>query len=59
MFRVEDREGHIVFETTEPKAWDGALPEGGWAEAGSAFAWSVVVQGVDGPAYFSDEVIVE
>lgn len=59
VFRVEDREGHIVFETTEPKAWDGALPEGGWAEAGSAFAWSVVVQGDDGPAYFSDEVIVE
>ena len=59
VFRVEDREGRIVFETTEPKAWDGVLPEGGLAEPGSAFAWSVVVQGEHGPAYFSDEVIVE
>lgn len=59
VFRIEDREGHIVFETTGPNAWDGMLPDGRKARAGEAFAWTVVIQGEDGPAYFSDEVLVE
>ncbi len=59
VFRVENQAGNIVFETTVPKAWDGTLPGGGKAAPGQTFMWSVVVQGKDGPAYFSDAVIVE
>ena len=59
VFRIEDGEGHIVFETKEVKAWDGALPDGSMARGGQVLQWSVVVQGKAGPSYFSDEVIVE
>lgn len=59
VFRVQDDEGHIVFETTEPKAWDGSLPSGDRAQPGSSFSWSIVVQGKSGPAYYADEVLVE
>ncbi len=59
VFRVEDIDGKIVFETTRPESWDGALPEGGLAQPGDKFAWTVVVQGEQGPAYFSDEVVIE
>ena len=59
VFRIEDADGHIVHETTEPRAWDGRLPDGSTAPAGSAFAWSVIVQRKDGPSYFSDAVQIE
>ena len=59
VFRVEDQTGHIVHETTEIQAWDGALPEGGLAKAGEHYRWTAIVQGEVGPSYFSDEVIVE
>ena len=59
VFRIEDTDGHIVHETTEPRAWDGRLPEGGMAVPGSSFAWSVIVQRKDGPSYFSDTVVLE
>ena len=59
VFRVEDEEGHIVHETTGPKAWDGILPDGSKARAGARFHWTVVIQGKVGPAYFSDIVQVE
>lgn len=59
VFRIEDQTGHIVFETTVPKAWDGSLPSGGPAKPGDRFAWTAVVQGDVGPSYFSDEVVVE
>ena len=59
VFRIEDADGHIVHETTEPRAWDGRLPEGGMAVPGSSFAWSVIVQRKDGPSYFSDTVVLE
>ena len=59
VFRIEDADGHIVHETTEPRAWDGRLPEGSMAAPGSSFAWSVIVQRKDGPSYFSDTVVLE
>ncbi len=59
VFRVEDKAGHIVHETTEVQPWDGHLPEGGWAKAGERFQWTAIVQGEVGPSYFSDELIVE
>lgn len=59
VFRVEDESGHIVFETTEPKPWDGTLPTGQNASEGETYGWTVVVQGKAGPAYFSDVVLVE
>lgn len=59
VFRVEDQTGHIVHETTEIQAWDGALPDGGLAKAGEHYRWTAIVQGEVGPSYFSDEVIVE
>ncbi len=59
VFRIEDETGHIVFETTVPKAWDGSLPTGEQAKPGDRFAWTAVVQGDVGPSYFSDEVVVE
>ena len=59
VFRIQDKQGHIVFETTEPKAWDGSLPTGGRALPGSGFSWSIVVQGKAGPAYYADELLVE
>jgi hypothetical protein len=59
VFRVEDAEGHIVHETTGPRAWDGRLPDGRTAAAGSSFAWAVIVQRKDGPSYFSDAVQIE
>ena len=59
VFRIEDKTGHIVFETTVPKAWDGSLPSGEPAKPGDRFAWTAVIQGEVGPSYFSDEVVVE
>ena len=59
VFRIEDGEGHIVFETTVPKAWDGSLPGNEQAQPGQKFAWTVVIQGEVGPSYFSDELVVE
>ena len=59
VFRIEDGEGHIVFETTVPKAWDGSLPGDERARPGQTFAWTAVIQGEVGPSYFSDEVVVE
>ena len=59
VFRIEDGEGHIVFETTVPKAWDGSLPGDDRARLGQTFAWTAVIQGEVGPSYFSDEVVVE
>lgn len=59
VFRIEDQGGHIVFETTVPKAWDGMLPGGKPANPGDRYAWTAVIQGEVGPSYFSDEVIVE
>ena len=59
VFRVEDGEGHIVFETTVPKAWDGLLPGGELAKPGDRFGWTAVLQGEVGPSYFSDEVVIE
>jgi len=59
VFRVEDKTGHIVHETTEVQPWDGHLPEGGRAKAGERFQWTAIVQGEVGPSYFSDELIVE
>ena len=59
VFRIEDKTGHIVFETTVPKAWDGSLPSGELAKPGARFAWTAVIQGDVGPSYFSDEVVVE
>lgn len=59
VFRVEDASGHIVFETTEPRAWDGSLPEHGRAAPGERYSWTVVLQGEVGPAYYSDVVIIE
>ena len=50
---------HIVFETTEPRAWDGSLPEQGRAAPGERYSWTVVLQGEVGPAYYSDVVIIE
>ncbi len=59
VFRIEDGEGHIVFETTVPKAWDGSLPGNEQAQPGEKFAWTAVIQGEVGPSYFSDELVVE
>ena len=59
VFRIEDAQGRIVFETTQVKAWDGVLPDGNMARGGQVLKWSVVIQGKAGPSYFSDEVIVE
>ena len=59
VFRIEDGTGHIVFETTAPKAWDGSLPGDDRARPGQTFAWTAVIQGDVGPSYFSDEVVVE
>ena len=59
VFRIEDGEGHIVFETTVPKAWDGSLPGNEQALPGEKFAWTAVIQGEVGPSYFSDELVVE
>ena len=59
VFRIEDGEGHIVFETTVPKAWDGSLPGNQQAQPGQKFAWTAVIQGEVGPSYFSDELVVE
>ena len=59
MFRIEDGDGHIVFETVSVAAWDGQLPDGSLARSGESFAWSLVIQGGDGPTYFSDKVLVE
>ncbi|MGB0170589.1 MAG: PKD domain-containing protein [Flavobacteriales bacterium] len=59
VFRIEDGTGHIVFETTVPKAWDGSLPGEDRARPGQTFAWTAVIQGDVGPSYFSDEVVVE
>ena len=59
VFRIEDETGHIVFETTVPKPWDGSLPSGEQAKPGDRFAWTAVIQGDVGPSYFSDEVVVE
>ena len=59
VFRIEDGDGHIVFETTVPKAWDGSLPGDDRARPGQTFAWTAVIQGEVGPSYFSDEVVVE
>ena len=59
VFRIEDKEGHIVFETTEPRAWDGTLPGDERARPGQTFAWTAVIQGEVGPSYFSDEVVIE
>ena len=59
VFRVEDPTGHIVHETVEIQAWDGALPDGRKAQPGERFRWTAVLQGEVGPSYFSDEVVVE
>lgn len=59
VFRIEDGTGHIVFETTAPKAWDGTLPGNERVRPGQTFAWTAVIQGEVGPSYFSDEVVVE
>ena len=59
VFRIEDRDGHIVFETTVPKAWDGSMPGNQQAQPGQKFAWTAVIQGEVGPSYFSDELVVE
>ena len=59
VFRIEDGTGHIVFETTVPKAWDGTLPGDDRARPGQTFSWTAVIQGEVGPSYFSDEVVVE
>lgn len=59
VFRVEDAAGHIVFETTEARAWDGSLPEQGRVTPGERYSWTVVLQGEVGPAYYSDVVIIE
>ena len=59
VFRIEDGTGHIVFETTVPKAWDGTLPGKERARPGQTFSWTAVIQGEVGPSYFSDEVVVE
>lgn len=59
VFRVEDGDGHIVFETVSIAAWDGQLPDGRLASSGESFAWSLIIQGEYGPTYFSDKVLVE
>ena len=49
VFRIEDGDGHIVFETTVPKAWDGSfLATNGTARP--EFAWTAVIREV-GPSY--------
>ena len=59
VFRVEDDQGRIVYETTKVKAWDGMLPNGTLSRSGQEFHWTVVIQGENGPAYFSDVIQVE
>ena len=59
VFRVEDGDGHIVFETVSVAPWDGQLPDGRVARSGESYAWSLVIQGEHGPTYFSDNVLVE
>lgn len=59
VFRIEDGNGKIVHETTDADPWDGGLPDGGMARPGQQYAWTVVMQGKQGPAYFSDIVQVE
>ncbi|MCH1582695.1 MAG: PKD domain-containing protein [Flavobacteriales bacterium] len=59
VFRVEDGDGHIVFETVSVAPWDGQLPDGRMATSGESYAWSLVIQGEHGPTYFSDNVLVE
>lgn len=59
VFRVEDAEGRIVYETTRAKPWDGTLPDGNFTLSGQEFNWTVVVQGQKGPSYFSDVILIE
>lgn len=59
VFRVEDKTGHIVHETTGLEPWTGTLPEGESAQPGAEFRWTAILQGEVGPAYFSDVVVVE
>ena len=59
VFRVEDKTGHIVHETTGLEPWSGTLPEGDVAKPGAEFRWTAILQEEVGPAYFSDVVVVE
>lgn len=59
VFRVQDMDGHVVYETTRPEPWDGQLPGSLKAQQGDQFAWTAVIQGTSGPAYYSDVLQVE
>ena len=59
VFRIEDGQGEVVYMTSKAAPWDGRLADGDMVRSGQAFSWTLVIQDIDGPAYFSDEVLVE
>ena len=59
VFRIEDAQGELVYLTSDAVPWDGRMADGSTVQTGQAFSWTVVVQEKEGPAYFSDEVLIE
>jgi len=59
VFRIEDAQGELVYLTSDAVPWDGRMADGSTVQTGQAFSWTIVVQEKEGPAYFSDEVLIE